>query len=154
MPGTATVAISGNDTFTVRNRVITQFADGDISALTYPNDIAAVKTGKNGNSIYSLNATGLQADAVLRVMRGSDDDKFLNGVVQEWVQNPAGFILLDGQLVKRIGDGRGNIGNDTYLMTGGVPTKQVNGLSNVEGSTDQSVSLYTFKFTNAPRALL
>lgn len=149
-----TIAISGNDTINIGGTVLHDLADGDVGELTYPNEIAAVKTGKNGNSIYSFNATGLQCDLKVRVIRGSSDDKFLNSIVQAFVNNPAGFVLLDSNVVKRIGNGTGNIANDSYLLQGGVPTKQPGATSNVEGSTDQSVAIYEFKYTNAPRRIL
>jgi hypothetical protein len=150
--GTRTVALSGDDTTNIGGVVLADQADGDVTELSIPNEIATVKTGKNGNSIYSFNATGLQCDVKVRVVRGSDDDKYLNGIVQDWKNDPAGFVLLEGEFVKRIGDGRGNITYDTYVMNGGVPTRQVPATENVEGGTDQSVAVYEFKFTNVDRA--
>ncbi len=113
-----------------------------------------MKTGKNGNSIFAFNNQGVQCDLKLRVLRASDDDNFLNDLVQLAKQNPAGFELLDGQLVKRVGDGQGNISNDSYLLGGGVPTRQVPAQSDADGGTEQSVAVYEFKFTNANRAIL
>ncbi len=152
--GTRTVALSGDDTTNIAGRVLADQADGDVTELGMPNEVAKVKTGKNGNSIYSFDATGQQTDAKIRVLRGSDDDRFLNDIVQQWVRDPAAFVLLDGEFVKRIGDGRGVITHDTYVMSGGVPTKNVPATENVEGGTDQSVAVYEFKFTNVQRALL
>ena len=63
------VAMSGSDTFKMNSRIFADFADADWGHLTFPNDIAAVKTGKNGNSTYSLNETGKQAEFVLRLIR-------------------------------------------------------------------------------------
>lgn len=148
-----TVALSGADTVTVNNRVLTDFADGDVAVLTFPNDIAMVKTGKNGNSIYGLNESGKQAEFKLKLVRGSADDKFMNGLLAQQQLNFAGTVLLIGQFIKKIGDGAGNIGSDTYITSGGVFTKQVEAKSNVEGDIEQSTATYTIKFTNAPRAL-
>lgn len=152
--GTRTVALSGDDTTNIAGVVLADQADGDVTELAIPNEFAKVKTGKNGNSIYSFDATGLQCDVKVRVIRGSDDDKFLNGIVQDWKADPASFVLLEGEFVKRIGDGRGNVTYDTYIMSGGVPTRGVPATENVEGGTDQSVAVYEFKFTNNNRALL
>lgn len=147
------VALSGNDTINLQNRVLADLADGNCVELTFPNDIANVKTGKNGNSIYGLNESGKQCEVKVRVLRGSDDDKFLNNLLVQQQANFAGTVLLIGQFIKKIGDGQGNITSDTYVMSGGVFTKQVEGKSNVEGETEQSISIYTIKFSNAPRAL-
>ena len=67
--------------------------------------------------------------------------------------NFAGFVLLNGTFIKQVGDGKGNITKDTYVCSGGVFTKRVEGKTNTDGETEQSVAIYTFKFSNAPRAL-
>lgn len=148
-----TVALSGADTLTLNNRVFSDFADATYAELTFPNDIASVKTGKNGNSIYGFNESGKQCELKLRLVRASADDKFLNGLLAAQQNNFAGTTLMIGQFVKSIGDGQGNIQSDTYVMSGGVFTKPVEGKSNAEGDTDQSVAMYTLKFSNAPRAI-
>lgn len=149
----STVAMSGSDTININNRVFADLADGDCVTLDFPNDIAQVKTGKNGNSIYGLNETGRQSEVKIRVIRGSSDDKFLNGLLAQQQANFAGFVLMIGQFIKKLGDGAGNIASDTYIMSGGVFTKQVPGKNNVEGDTEQSVSVYTIKFSNSPRVI-
>lgn len=152
--GTRTVALSGDDTTNIQGRVLNDQADGDVTEFTMPNEFAAVKTGKNGNSIFSFNATGLQCDSKHRVIRGSADDQYLNGIVQDFIRDPASFVLLEGEFVKRVGDGRGNVRHDSYIVSGGVPTKNVPATDNVEGGTDQSVAIYEFKWTNVQRAIL
>lgn len=149
----STVAMSGSDTVKVNNRLLVDLADGDCVALTFPNDIANVKTGKNGNSIYGLNETGKQAELVLRVIRGSADDKFLNGLMTNQQNGFASFILMTGEFVKRIGDGAGNIANDTYITSGGIFTKKIEAKSNVEGDTEQSIAVYHLKYSNSPRVI-
>lgn len=147
------VAITGNDTFILNGRVITDLADQDHSTLTFPNEIATLKTGKNGNTIYSLNETGNQADIELRVVRGSSDDKFLNALLVNQQSNFAGFILMTSELVKKVGDGLGNITKDTYILSGGIFVNMVDAKSNSEGDTEQSIALYRLRFANSPRAL-
>lgn len=147
------VALSGSDTIIINNHVFADLADATPVELTFPNDIAAVKTGKNGNSIYGLNESGKQAELKIHVLRASADDKFLNGLLAQQQNNFAGTVLLIGQFIKKIGDGKGNITSDTYVCSGGVFTKQVEGKTNVEGDTAQSIAMYTIKFTNAPRAI-
>lgn len=151
---TRTVSLTGNDTVVIAGQVLNDFADGDNADLTFPNELMAVKTGKNGNSIYAFNATGRQCDFKIRVIRGSSDDKFLNSLLQQMLEDPATFILLDGQMTKRTGDGQGNITYDTYIVSGGVFTRNVPAKSNVEGDTEQAVVVYEMKFTNSNRAIL
>lgn len=149
----STIAMSGSDTITINNRVLADLADGNCVEMTFPNDIASVKTGKNGNSIYGLNETGKQSEVKIRLIRGSADDKFLLGLMAQQQSNFAGFALMIGNFIKKIGDGAGNISSDQYIMSGGVFTKQIEAKTNVEGESEQSVAVYTLKFSNAPRII-
>ena len=65
-------------------------------AVAAPNDLAAAKSSKNGNVIYAFNESGRQVELSLRVLLGSDDDKFLNSRLQEQKSDFSGFILLTG----------------------------------------------------------
>lgn len=147
------VSLTGSDTTIINNTVLSDLGDGDCVNLDFPNEIAALKTGKNGNVIYSFNATGKECVVTLRVLRGSKDDKFLNNLLQIQDGNFASTILMTGEFIKKIGDGEGNITNDTYIMAGGIFSKRVVAKNNVEGDTEQSISIYELKFANAPRAL-
>lgn len=149
----ASVSLTGSDVHIIQGRLLTDLADGDCGALTFPNDIAAAKVGKNGNAIYSFNQTGKLTQYVVRVLRGSSDDKFLNNLYTQMVNNFAGFILMNGEFIKKVGDGKGNITSDTYIMSGGIFTKGVEAKDNQEGDTEQAVSIYTFNFTNSPRSI-
>ncbi len=147
------VVLTGADTISINNRVLTDLADGNCVELTFPNDIAAVKTGKNGNSIYALNESGKQAEVKIKLLRGSADDKFLNGLLAQQQNNFAGTVLLIGEFIKKLGDGAGNIASDTYITSGGLFVKQVEAKMNVEGDVEQSTAMYTVRYTNAPRAI-
>ena len=149
----AAVALSGSDTIKINNKILADFADGDIAILNFPNELASVKTGKNGNSIYSFNETGRQCELVLRVVRGSADDKFMQGLLSSMKANFSGFILMTGEFIKKVGDGAGNLTNDTYIMSGGIFTKDIEAKSNTEGDSGQSVVTYTMRFSNGPRAI-
>lgn len=146
-------SLTGADTIIINNQPLVDLADGNCVELTFPNDIAQVKTGKNGNAIYGLNESGKQCEVKLRLLRGSSDDKFMQNLLAQQQANFSGFVLMIGQFIKKVGDGKGNITSDTYIMSGGIFTKQIEGKSNVEGETEQSISMYTLKFSNAPRVL-
>ena len=147
------VALSGDDTIIINSRILKDLGDQNVGELDFPNPISAVKTGKNGNSVYSYNSSGKQSDCKIKVLRGSADDKFLNNLLTQQLANFAGFVLLNGEFIKQIGDGAGNIANDTYIMGGGVFERIPNAKSNVEGDTEQAMITYTIKFTNSPRAI-
>lgn len=147
-------SLTGNDTVMVAGRTLTDFGDGDIVKLSFPNELVGLKTGKNGNTIYNLNATGQQADVVLRVLRGTADDRFLQGLLTLMLSDLPSFVLMPGYFVKRIGNGIGGVRRDTYLLSGGVFTKGIDAAENVDGQTDPAISMFTLKFGNAQRAAL
>ena len=149
----ATKSLTGKDVVKINGRILNDFADADIAVLTFPNDNMALKTGKNGNAIYAFNATGQQCELMLRVLRGSSDDKFLNGLLVLMNNDPVSFILMTGEFIKNVGDGRGNVTQDIYIMDGGIFKKQVDVKSNVEGDSEQAVAIYSLAFSNAPRAI-
>jgi hypothetical protein len=148
-----TVSLTGSDVIIINANVLSDLADQDIADLTFPNDIAQAKTGKNGNSIYALNESGRQADFKIRLIRGSGDDKFMNALLALQLANFAAFPLMQGQFTKNVGDGTGNVTQDTYVLSGGIFVKVPAAKSNTEGNTDQSVVMYEMKFTNAPRTI-
>lgn len=145
-------ALTGNDTIQIGSRVLKNFGDGDVAKLSFPNDLVAVKTGKNGNSVYNLIASGQQTDVELRVLRGSDDDAYLNAQLARMRADLPSFPLLPGYFVKRIGDGQGNVIYDSYLLAGGVFTKIPEAAENTEGATDPALAIYHLKFANAKRS--
>jgi hypothetical protein len=144
-----TKTITGSDTLVLFDRVITDFADGDVSTITFPNELVSMSTGKNQNTIYAKNEQGNNADLVIRLARGSADDKFLQSKIAEQLRDFVSFSLAEGQLVKKVGDGAGNVTNDSYNMEGGVFTKPVETKENVSGDIEQGVSIYNLRFALA-----
>lgn len=146
-------SLTGSDVVKINNRIFNDLADGDAATLSFPNDLAVVKTGKNGNAIYAKNETGNQAELTIRVLRGSSDDRYLNNELNAANNDFSGYTLLNGEFIKKIGDGQGNITNDTYLCTGGVPARKVEAKSSAEGDTEQSVSTYVIRFAYCERTI-
>lgn len=148
-----TTSITGKDTIIINDITLADFGDGDVMTLDYPNELVSLKTGKNGNSIYNFNETGEQVDATLRILRGSPNDKALNSLLLSMKQDFPSFVLLTGQVIKRIGDGAGNINREIYNLSGGVFSQNVNTKENVEGDTEASIAVYNLKFSNAPKSI-
>ena len=146
------ISLSGNDTTQIAGRVLTGFGNGDVVKLTFPNDLVGVTVGKNGNSLFNGNATGQLVEVEVRVLRGSADDSFLNNLLVQQKTDLPSFTVMSGYFVKRIGDGQGNIMNDTYILGGGVFVRNVDAAENVEGNTDPALSIYRMKFSNSDRA--
>ena len=147
------VSLTGDDTIKINNQILADFADGDTAVLDFPNDLVNAKTGKDGNSIYAFNNTGRQCTFVLRLLRRGSDDIFLNNLFEQFKNNPAGFALLNGEFIKNVGDGQGNIQQDIYTLSGGIFKRGVNAKENAEGDTEQAIAVWNLLFTNAPRSM-
>lgn len=147
------VSLTGKDTTILDSRIMKALADGDTVLLEVPNDLVAVKVGKDGNAVYAFNGTGKMVNVTIRVIRGSADDKYLNSRLQEQIRDLASFVLFKGEFIKRAGDGAGNVTADIYKLEGGVIQKMPGAKENVEGDTEQSVSIYQLQFANSDRAL-
>lgn len=145
------VALTGKDTTIIDGRILTDFADGDTAMLDFPNNLMESVNGKNGNTIYAANSTGKVVTITLRVLAGSADDKYLNSRMQEFINDPAAFILIEGEFIKRVGDGQGNVNDIIYTVQGGVIQKLPNAKENVSGDTEQSVSVWQIQFANTER---
>ena len=149
----ATIALTGKDTIKINNRLLNDLADGDCAVITFPNDLASVKTGKNGNAVYAFNYSGEQVELELRLLRGSSDDRYLNGLLALQKNDMASFTLMQGEFVKNIGNGEGGIMRDTYILQGGIFKKNPEAMENAEGSSDQAIVTYTMAFGRAPRTI-
>jgi len=147
------VALTGDDTIKINDRILADLADKDCGVLDPPNELASVKVGKNGNALFALNQQGNIADLVIRVVRGSADDKYLNNLLNIQKNNFSGFVLMDLDFIKKVGDGKGNIAGDTYIGSGGIFTKNVPAKNNQEGDTDQSASEYRIRFSKCIRLI-
>ena len=145
------VSLTGKDVIVINGRVLNDFADGDTCKLDYPNDLSVVKTGKNGNSIYAFQYSGLQCTMELRLLLGSSDDAFMNALLSTFINNPPAFTLMTGEFIKNIGDGQGNISPTSYLTSGGTFKKNVPVLENADGNTEQAIAVYMLQFTNVSR---
>lgn len=148
------VAITGNGTITIDNRVLADLADGDIATLRFPNDLTTLKTGKNGNTLISSNQTGQQCELEIRVLRGSEDDIFLNSRLTSQKSNQPEFTLIVGEVVQNIGKGDGTLKKDTYRMRNGIFRGNVEVMFSAEGNTDTAVSVYTIEFGTMSRTIV
>ena len=149
----ASLSLVGQDTIIINDRVINDLATSTVGSLTFDGDVAAIQVGKDGNAIFSYNAQGEQSTFDLRVIRGSSDDKFFNGLYSQQQANFVGVTVLTGVIVKKIGDGQGNISKDTYSLSGGVFIRGVDVQSNVEGDTEQGVSTWRMRFAKTVRSI-
>lgn len=147
------VALTGNDLTVIKGRIMEDLADGDAVVLDFPNNIADGKVGKNKNVIIAFNATGEQVTVTVRILKGSADDKFLNGELNSYRNSRPSYTLMTGEFVKRVGDGEGNITNEIYTVGAGFIQKYPSAKENVEGDTESAVSIYQIQYNNTDRSM-
>lgn len=152
MPGAT--AITGKDTLVLNDYIFTGLADGDAVKFAYDEDETKLKVGKDGNAIFGLNQMGRAGTLTVRVIMGSDDDKYLNGLNANYLSNPSDYVLDIGSFFKRTGDGTGNINTIAYTLTGGAPKKAPEAKLNADGDPSQAVVEWMWLFANAPRAII
>lgn len=148
-----TYTLTGNDVVIVNNVPVSDFADNTIGTLDVPNNLFELSTGKNGNTIFALDEKGNNATLTLRILMSSNDDKRFNTLIPK-SDDFASTILLNGSVVKQVGDGLGNISFNTYILTGGMIQKKPNISIDVAGDTNQAVVEYVIAFANAERAII
>ena len=149
----STFNLTSDDTLTLYGRVFYDFADDAVTSITFPNEYVTVKTGKNQNTLYSKNEAGNNANLVLRLVRGSVDDQFLQSQIAKMQADFVSTTLASGEFVKRLGDGQGNIARDVYTLLGGVIVRRVDASENVSGDTEQAVAVYNITFAKAVRSI-
>ena len=145
--------VTSSDTLTLNGHVFVDLSTDDVTSITFPNDLINMKTGKNGNTIFAQDAKGHNASLSLKLLRGSTDDQYMQGILSGMPTDFPSMTLLTGTFVKRLGDGQGNVLSDTYAMSGGVISKVPEGKENVSGDVAQAETVYNIKFAYASRSI-
>lgn len=145
------IAVTSQDAIKINGRLITGFADEDNAKITFPNDLSNQSTGKDGNSIIAYMPKGLNGELEMRLLLGCSDDKFLNGLLSNYNNNPAQFQTMTLEFDKYVGDGNTNLTTVVYLGIGGTFKKQPEVMENQSGETKQAVVVWTMRFTKIVR---
>lgn len=148
----ATNTAVGSDTLVLYDRVFADFADADAIMVEFTDDATNMKRGKNGNTIYTKNEMGKTGTLTIRIAHGSSDDKFLNSKVEGLDYLPS-VVFAEGQYVKHVGDGQGNVSRVVYDLAGGLPRRGINGKDNADGDTEQGVAVYVMAFAEIKRSI-
>ena len=146
-------SLTGNDTLVLNERVIKGYTDNSTIEIAFQNDRVGVSTGKDGNTVFATNEQGWNATLTLRIIRGSADDKWLNGLSVQQGQDLPSFKLFNGAFSKRVGNGFGKVTYDTYTLLGGAFSKYVDTQENLVGDTEQGTAVYTITFAQVKRSV-
>jgi hypothetical protein len=141
-----TYRLTGDDSFVLWGRAITDLADGDVVTITADNNIASSVVGKGSNVIVAKDEQGKKCTIALRLLKGSKDDQFIHSYYKTYELDSALFIMGNGSFAKRLGDGSGNVVFDTkYLSAIHFTRPPYDAAWNVNGSTEQAVTVYTMQ---------
>ena len=143
------VAITSAGTIIIDERLMSDFADGDIGTVEPVGEIATVKRGKDGNAVFASNESGFQCNHTIRLLRGSSDDIYMNSRLTSQRANFAGLKLMNASVIKPIGDGDGGSVRDIYTLENGVIGSLPATKINIEGDTEQAIVVYSIMFSNA-----
>ena len=89
----------GSDVLVINSKPIqNDFAEGDYATVEFSDDLVSIATGKNQNTIYALNESGNNFEMTLNVLRGSDSDKYLNGLLYKQQQDFVATSLMTGSI--------------------------------------------------------
>lgn len=137
---------------------ITSFADGDYARVTFPNDIMNFTIGKNRNMLAAYNAMGTLAELELRLLRGSQEDKFLQDQFPTFASDELKFSFIYAKIIKKLGTNIGGTSgvvgiDEIYTLNSGIISKAPEIVSNVSGSTDQGVVVWQIRFAEFTRTV-
>jgi len=145
---------TGGDVLILDNIQLNNFPNGKVADLTYDDTLVEQKIGKTGNSINVYKQVGNKAKFILRVMRGSVDDIRLNSRLLLMKQDLPSFVALTMSLSKRFGDGTGSFLTETHSLANGVFTKNPGVMTDVDGDTEQSITVYEMSFATVIKAIV
>lgn len=145
-------AYTGQDIIKYKDRILNDFANGDVAIITYPNELHGMANGKNGNAMAAHNEQGNQAELQLRVIKGSPDDKYLNSEVIAWKTHSPSFTPANAELTKVISVDNG-LTNEVTSLGFLIPSANIETKTNTDGDTEQVVSVYRFRAGRSERAL-
>ena len=148
-----TDTLVGQSTVVLNGRTLVDLGFGDAFDVSVPNGLTEIESGKDGSAIYAMNQSGRQVELKLRVIQGTPDDVFLNGLVEGFKANFAGATLINATCTKRTGNGRGDITTTAWVLSGGVPGTMPPDKWNVNGDPEQALMEYSFKFARGERQL-
>lgn len=140
--------VSGNDILTIDGTVITGHGSGDAYKLEPQGPISDMKVSKDGNSIYALAYTGIKCKLTVILIRGSADHIAMNGLLQSWIASPNSFALLNAEYIKATGNGKGDVTNEVYVLSGGTFEIIPGAHTSMDGSAEASEVTYTLWFRN------
>lgn len=150
----ATYALTGADDLFLNDYQLTEFTDNSTITITFPNEKVGISTGKNANTVYATNEQGRNVQVELRILAGSKDDAFLNGLSIQQERDLPSFTLMNGSFSKRVGDGKGNVKRINYTLLGGVFRQGIDAQENLTGDTEQGTALYRLTFAQGARAIV
>ncbi len=141
-------SLAGNDSLILDGELILDGADNDCITLEFPNDVAIITRGKNGNSLFTKNEQGKIANITLRVILNGDTDKYLINKLSQYSNDPTSFSLITGTFTKRTGDGKGNLTKKVFDLSGGVVVRNAGTVESTVGNVEAIVSVWNLSFSN------
>jgi hypothetical protein len=140
---------SGNDVIEIDDRLITDFADGDVAVLTFPNQKISKFSGDEGNTITVENANGRQAQLQLRILQNSRDYQYLKLRMSQQDADLVSMAKLTARFTKITGDENGKTTKDVVSCYGGNFVNNVQLTKGKNGNVEAGVAIFAILFSRA-----
>jgi len=126
-------------------RVFRDFANEDYLSLEFGNDDTEEEEGRGGLIIGDV-INSDRATLTVRLVRGSPDDTFLQGLRSDYKRSPKTFVFMTGNASISHGNGDGTFTTENYLLTKGIFSKKPDFKGN-RGNTEAGIAVWVFKVT-------
>lgn len=154
----ATFSLVGGETLTIQPsggaaRVIADFADASIVEVDFQSELINTTTGKNGNGIAVLDERGRNGAISFRIVKGSADDNYINGLFNAMKNNFVATKFLTISFSRSLIDGSGAVLTETYVFEGALFSQMPKAMANVHGDTEQAIAVWSAKAINSNRTI-
>lgn len=95
-----TEVYTAEDVSVINDRIMSDYAKGDVITISFENNLSNQGNGKNGNSLAAHIEDGQIALVSLRLVMNSPDDKYLNTIFQQWQSHDSAFKPISGSFTK------------------------------------------------------
>jgi hypothetical protein len=140
---------SGSDIIEIDDRLLTDFADGDVATLTFPNQKITKFSGDEGNTITVENANGTQAQLQLRILQNSRDYQYLKLRMAQQDADIVSMKKLTARFTKVTGNENGKLTKDTISCYGGNFLNNVQFIKGKNGNVEAAVAVFTILFSRS-----
>lgn len=144
---------TAEDISVINDRMMADYAKGDVVTISFENNLSSQGNGKNGNSLAAHVEDGQIALVTLRLVMNSPDDKYLNTIFQQWQSHDPNFTPMTGSFTKNTVNEQKQRSSSSVECNFGFPVKRVEQKENTDGDLEQVTAVYSIRFSRSQRVI-